>query len=224
MDGQGHGTHCAGVIGALHNRSGTRGVMNDVKIIAIKFLSDSGRGETEDAISSIEYAIKVGANVMSNSWGGGAFSQALLDAIVAANDAGIVFVAAAGNSRADNDKRDTYPANYEVDNVISVGSMDGSGKKSSFSNYGKKTVHVFAPGSNILSTMPNNRYAKQSGTSMAAPFVSGAMGLLLSSSPNMTPLEARQQLEATAVRNGSLDSVTTSGRMDAARLIKNERN
>lgn len=224
MDGQGHGTHCAGVIGALHNRSGTRGVMNDVKIIAIKFLSDSGRGETEDAISSIEYAIKVGANVMSNSWGGGAFSQALLDAIVAANDAGIVFVAAAGNSRADNDKRDTYPANYEVDNVISVGAMDGSGKKSSFSNYGKKTVHIFAPGSNIMSTMPNNRYAKQSGTSMAAPFVSGAMGLLLSSSPNMTPLEARQQLEATAVRNGSLDNVTTSGRMDAARLIKNERN
>jgi len=224
MDGQGHGTHCAGVIGALHNRSGTRGVMNNVKIIAIKFLSDSGRGETADAISSIEYAIKVGANVMSNSWGGGEFSQALLDAITAANDAGIIFVAAAGNSRADNDRKETYPANYKVDNVISVGAMDGSGKKSGFSNYGKKTVHVFAPGSSILSTMPNNRYAKQSGTSMAAPFVSGAMGLLLSQSPNMTPLEAREQLEATAVRNGSLDSVTTSGRMDAERLILNQRN
>lgn len=222
-DGHGHGTHCAGIIGAVHDRNGVRGVMNKVKIIGIKFLTDKGSGTTENAIKSIDYAIKVGANVMSNSWGGGGFSQALKDSIIAANEAGIIFVAAAGNSRRNNDTSDTYPANYEVENVISVGAMDGAGKKASFSNYGKKTVHVFAPGKDIISTVKNNGYQKMSGTSMATPFVSGAMGLLLSRNPNMSPAEAREQLTATSVKNGSLDSYTVSGRMDALRLVKNLR-
>ncbi len=220
-DGHGHGTHCAGNIGAKHDRSGVRGVMNDVELVGIKFLSDSGSGESEDAIESIEYAIKAGVHLMSNSWGGGEFSQALKDAIQAANDAGIVFVAAAGNSRADNDTRDSYPANYDIDNVISVGAMEGAGKRSSFSNYGDEKVHVFAPGSNILSTVPGNRYQKMSGTSMAAPLASGAIGLLLAENPNLTPLEVRERVEATAVRNGQLDKYTRSGRIDAERLLLN---
>ena len=192
-------------------------------MVAIKFLSDSGSGETEHAIKSIDYAVKVGVDIMSNSWGGGEFSQALLDSIKAANDAGILFVAAAGNSRANNDSRDTYPANYEVENVISVGAHDGSGKRSSFSNYGKKTVHIFAPGSNIMSTVPNDRYSKMSGTSMACPLAAGALGLLKAEYPNLTPAEVRERLEATAVRNGSLDDVSTSGRLDAERLLNNTR-
>lgn len=224
QDGHGHGTHCAGNIGALHNRSGIRGVMSNVKIVGIKFLSDSGRGETEEAIKSIDYATKVGVNLMSNSWGGGKFSQALLDAITAAKDAGIVFVAAAGNSRADNDARPTYPANYEVENVIVVGAHDGSGKRSSFSNYGKETVHVFAPGSNILSTVPGDRYQNMSGTSMACPLAAGAIGLLMSEYPNLTPLEIRERVIATGVKNGSLDSYTAGGRMDAKRLLEDTRN
>jgi len=223
-DGHGHGTHCAGNIGALHNRSGVRGVMNNVKMVGIKFLSDSGRGETEHAIKSIDYAVKVGVNLMSNSWGGGKFSQALLDSIQAANDAGIVFVAAAGNSRADNDAKPTYPANYEVDNVIVVGAHDGKGERSGFSNYGKKTVHVFAPGSNILSTVPGDRYQSMSGTSMACPLAAGAIGLLMSESPNLTPKEIRDRVIATAVDNGELGQYTPVGRMDAERLVKNERN
>ena len=223
-DGHGHGTHCAGNIGALHNRSGIRGVMNNVKLVGIKFLSDSGRGETEDAIQSIDYAIKVGVNLMSNSWGGGEFSQALKDSIQAASDAGIIFVAAAGNSRADNDKKATYPANYEVDNVITVGSHDATGKKSGFSNYGKKTVHIFAPGSNIMSTVPGDRYQSMSGTSMACPIAAGAIGLLIAENPNLTPLEIRERVIATAVDNGSLGQYTPVGRMDAARLLKNEVN
>lgn len=224
MDGHGHGTHCAGNIGALHNRSGIRGVMNNVKMVSIKFLSDSGRGETEHAIKSIDYAVKVGVDLMSNSWGGGAFSQALLDSIQAAHDAGIVFVAAAGNSRADNDARPTYPANYEVDNVITVGAHDGSGKRSSFSNYGKKTVHIFAPGSSIISTVPGDRYQSMSGTSMACPIAAGAIGLLMSENPNLTPLEIRERVIATAVDNGELGNFTPVGRMDAERLLKNTRN
>lgn len=222
-DGHGHGTHCSGVIGATHKRSGVRGVMGKVKIFGVKFLTDRGSGTTENAIKSIDYAIKRGANVLSNSWGGGGFSQALKDAIVAANEAGIVFVAAAGNSNANNDTKDTYPANYAVDNVISVGAMAGTGKRSSFSNYGKTKVHVFAPGSNILSTVTNNGYKKMSGTSMACPHVAGGIGLLLASSPNLTPLEVRERLEATAVRNGLVDKYTTSGRMDVFRLLKNIR-
>ena len=224
MDGHSHGTHCAGVIGALHNRSGVRGVMNNVKIVGIKFLSDRGSGETEDAIESIEYAIKVGVHVMSNSWGGGEFSQALKDAIVAANEAGIIFVAAAGNERNNNDKKPVYPANYKTDNMVTVCSHDGAGKKSGFSNYGAKTVHICAPGSNIMSTVPGNRYKKMSGTSMACPFVSGAMGALLAKNPNMTPLEAREQLIETAVETSSLKSHSASkGRMDAYKLVKNQR-
>jgi thermitase len=223
MDGHSHGTHCAGVIGAVHNRAGIRGVMGNVKIMGIKFLTDSGSGTTEHAIQSIDYATKMGVDVMSNSWGGGEFSQALKEAIEKANEAGIIFVAAAGNSRRDNDTTKSYPANYQIDNVISVGAMSGTGKKASFSNYGKKSVHIFAPGKNILSTVKKNKYKKMSGTSMAAPFVSGAMGLLKASEPNITPGDARERLMATAVINGSLDKFTVSGRMDAFRLLKNQR-
>lgn len=218
MDTNRHGTHCAGVIGASHNSEGIRGVMADVQIMAVKFLGSRG-GTTEDAIKSIDYAIKAGAHVLSNSWGGGGESQALREAIEAANDEGILFVAAAGNSRANNDSTETYPANYDVENVISVGAMNGKGERSSFSNYGKDSVHVFAPGSRIYSTILGGRYGNLDGTSMAAPFVSGAMGLLLSVDPNMTPLEARERLEATAVRNGKLDEYTRSGRMDVFALI-----
>ncbi len=223
-DGHGHGTHCAGNIGAKHDRSGVRGVMNDVEIVGIKFLSDSGSGESEDAIESIEYAIQAGVQLMSNSWGGGEFSQALKDSIEAANAAGIVFVAAAGNSNEDNDRAESYPANYEVDNVISVGAMAGTGKKSSFSSYGDEKVHVFAPGSNIMSTVPGNRYQKMSGTSMATPLAAGVIGLLLAENPNLTPLEVRDRVEATSVRNGLVDKYTRSGRIDAERLLLNVAN
>ncbi len=223
MDGHSHGTHCAGVIGAVHNDLGIRGVMNNVKMMAIKFLSDSGRGETEEAIKAIDYAVKMGAHILSNSWGGDEFSQALKDSIEKANEAGVIFVAAAGNSYRNNDENPSYPANYELDNVISVGAMDGRGRKASFSNYGKK-VHVFAPGKSILSTVPSNRYKKMSGTSMACPMVAGGLGLLLSQNPNMTPLEAREQLMATAVRKRSFENMTASGRMDAYRLLLDRRN
>lgn len=224
MDGHGHGTHCAGVIGAKHDRTGIAGVMANVKIMGIKFLTDSGSGSTADAIEAVNYAIKMGAHVMSNSWGGGGKSEALKEAIVAANDEGISFVAAAGNSRRNNDTTETYPANYDVDNVISVGAMDGTGKKASFSNYGKKMVHVFAPGVNILSTVQNNGYKKMSGTSMACPHVSGVVGLLLSNNPNLNPVDIRDRLMGTAIENGSLDNYTASGRTDAHRALTNTRN
>ena len=216
MDGHGHGTHCAGVIGASHNDTGIAGVMSNVKILSIKFLADSGSGTTEGAIKSIDYAIKRGVNVMSNSWGGGPYNEALFDAIKAADEAGIVFVAAAGNSRRNNDNIGAYPANYELDNVISVGAMDGSGRKASFSNYGSQKVHVFAPGVNIYSTVQGNSYRKMSGTSMACPHVSGVVGLMLSQTMGLTPLEIREKLINSSVENRSLNSYSVSnGRVDA---------
>ena len=224
MDGHGHGTHCAGVIGATHNRSGVRGVMGRVKVLPIKLLTDSGSGTLENAVKAIDYAIKMKVHVMSNSWGGGGANESLREAIQAANEAGIVFTAAAGNSTNNNYKNPAYPASYKVDNVISVGSMDGNGKKSWFSNYGKESVHVFAPGSDILSTVKKSKYKKMSGTSMATPFVSGAIGLLLTHEKNLTPKEIRDRVMGTAVPNKKLLKYGAAGRLDAYRLLKDTRN
>jgi subtilisin family serine protease len=220
-DGHGHGTHCAGVIGASHNSVGVAGVMANVKIVAIKFLSDKGSGETIDAISAIDYAIKRKVQVMSNSWGGGDKEQSLLDAITAAEQAGINFVAAAGNESNNNDSTASYPANYEVSNVISVGSFTSQGAKSSFSNYGLKSVHVTAPGSTILSTYKGG-YSNLSGTSMAAPHVSGVVGLLLSKEPGLTPAQIRERLIRTSTQTTKLKSASLSGgRVDAFRALTN---
>lgn len=225
QDGHGHGTHCAGVIGAAHNDVGVAGVMANVRILPIKFLSDSGSGETIDAIAAIDYGIKRGVNVMSNSWGGGEREQSLEDAIKAAEKAGITFVAAAGNESSDNDSTDSFPANYDVSNVISVGSFTSTGAKSSFSNYGVKSVHVTAPGSNILSTYKNGKYTTMSGTSMATPHVAGIVGLLLSQEPNLTPAQIRERLVNTSVKTTKLQSASLSGgRVDAYRALSNNKN
>lgn len=223
MDGHGHGTHCSGVIGASHDGQGIVGVMANVKIIPIKFLSDEGSGETIDAISAIDYAIKRGANVMSNSWGGGDFEQSLYDAIKAANDKGITFVAAAGNEYSNNDTTPAYPASYDLPNVVSVGAFTSSGSKASFSNYGIKTVHVFAPGSNIYSTVNGGTYQSMSGTSMATPHVSGIVGLMLSKDSSLSPSQIKERLIRTSNQTSSLKGLSQSnGRVDAYRAIMNQ--
>ncbi|MDO9182698.1 MAG: S8 family peptidase [Bacteriovorax sp.] len=223
QDGHGHGTHCAGVIGAIHNDVGVAGVMANVKILPIKFLSDSGSGESIDAIAAIDYGIKRGVNIMSNSWGGGEKEQSLEDAIKAAEAAGITFVAAAGNESANNDTTASYPANYEVGNLISVGSYSSSGAKSGFSNYGLKSVHVTAPGSNILSTYKRGGYTTMSGTSMATPHIAGVVGLLLSKEPNLTPAQIRERLVRTSLKTAKLENASLSGgRVDAYRALTNK--
>jgi thermitase len=221
MDGHGHGTHCAGVIGASHNSQGIAGVMAKVKILPIKFLSDSGRGSLEGAVKSIDYAIQRGVQIMSNSWGGGGYTQALFDVIKKAQDAGILFIAAAGNESNDNDKKPTYPATYKLDNVVSVGAIDGKGKKASFSNWGAKTVHVFAPGVKIYSTVSKNKYKNMSGTSMACPHVSGVAGLLLASEPNMDYKEMKARLMSTSIVSDELTNKTASGYVDAYKALMN---
>lgn len=223
MDGHGHGTHCAGVIGASHNDIGIAGIMSKVQMLPIKFLADNGSGKLEWAVKSIDYAIRRGVDIMSNSWGGGGFSQALYDVIKVAQDKGILFIAAAGNSRNDNDKWPAYPASYELENIVSVGAIDGKGKKAGFSNYGEKTVHIFAPGVDILSTVANNKYKKMSGTSMACPHVSGVAGLLLANDSKLDFRELKERLMNTATSSEDLSSKAQSGMVDAYKALLNER-
>ena len=192
LDDHGHGTHVAGTIGAAGNNGlGVVGVNWTTRIMALKFLSASGSGTTADAIKAINYAVQakldgVNVRVLSNSWGGGGFSEALRDIISTANDNDILFVAAAGNSTSDNDVTPAYPASYEVANVISVAATNNVDGLASFSNFGLSSVDLGAPGRNILSTVLNGQYDYKSGTSMATPHVSGAAALILATQSGLS--------------------------------------
>lgn len=222
-DDHGHGTHCAGTIGARgDDGKGIVGVTWKAKLMSLKFLSASGSGSLEGALRSIDYATKMGAHIMSNSWGGGGFSQALKESIERAHAAGIVFVAAAGNSSADNDTRPAYPATYDVPNVISVAAMDNRGQLASFSSYGKRTVHVAAPGVNVFSSVLRNGYDTWSGTSMATPHVSGIAALLLANEPTMTNVEVKERLIRTARPLPGLKNKTRSGLANAYMALTNQ--
>ncbi|WPU63262.1 S8 family serine peptidase [Peredibacter starrii] len=225
MDGNAHGTHCAGTIGAEHNNGiGVAGVMDEVQLMGVKFLSDSGSGSLADAVEAIDYATKMNVDIMSNSWGGGGFSQALEDSIKAAKDKGIVFVAAAGNDSSNNDSRPSYPATYQVDNVISVASHTAGDIVSSFSNTGKRNVHVAAPGSNILSSTPNGEYKVFSGTSMATPHTSGVVGLLIAKEGRLPVLELRNRLMATTTPSAAYRKTTVAGgRVNAYNFLTDTR-
>jgi subtilisin family serine protease len=189
MDDHKHGTHVAGTIGGVgNNGNGVAGVNWTTRLMAAKFLDASGSGSLGDAVDAIDFVIQTkqhfGAaadvRVLSNSWGGGPFSQALLDEINAANDAEMLFVAAAGNNGANTDISPTYPGSYNAPNVVAVLATDANDAKASFSNYGPTRVDLGAPGVGILSTVLGGGYDTFSGTSMATPHVSGAAALVLS--------------------------------------------
>ncbi len=182
MDDYGHGTHCSGTIGAVgDNGEGVVGVNWTTKIMALKFLDAGGYGDTADAVEAIDYGLKMGADIFSNSWGGGEFDQALYDQIAASNK---LFVFAAGNWTEDTDYAINYPSGYDLPNIVSVGASNRFEQMAWFSNYGAKTVDVFAPGDEILSTVPNNGYEVHGGTSMATPHVAGTAALLLAENPS----------------------------------------
>ncbi len=225
MDGNAHGTHCAGTIGAEHdNGQGVAGVMPQVSLMGVKFLSDNGSGTLADAVEAINYATHMNVDVMSNSWGGGGYSQVLFEAIKAAREKGIVFVAAAGNDSNNNDARSSYPASYQLDNVISVASHTAQDVLSSFSNFGRHSVHVAAPGSNILSTVPKGEYKVFSGTSMATPHVSGLIGLLFAQTGRLPLLELRERLMATTVPVAAYRRTTRGqGRVSAYNFLTDTR-
>jgi len=226
MDDNGHGTHCAGIIGAEgNNGEGISGINWNVKIMPLKFLGRGGFGDVKDAIESINYAIerkKAGVNlrVINASWGSTQRSKALEDAIKAASDAGILFVAAAGNSSTDNDRRAHYPSNYDLPNVLSVAALDRNDKLASFSNYGAKTVHVAAPGREITSTWLGDQYREASGTSMAAPQVAGIAALILANEPKLSMAKLRERIMKSADPIDTLTGkVVVGGRLNAAKAL-----
>ncbi len=203
IDDNGHGSHVSGTIGAVSNNGvGVAGVCWNVKIMALKFLFSGGSGYTSDAISCVQYATLMGARVMSNSWGGGGYSSALEDAIRAAGDAGILFIASAGNGWGNsNDVYPHYPSSYELDNVIAVLSTDHYDQLSQHSNHGLTSVDLGAPGGDsdnkILSCYRDGGYSWKYGTSMAAPHVSGACALIWSVYPGSSHMEVKDLIMRT---------------------------
>jgi subtilisin family serine protease len=222
--GDDHGTHVAGTIGAKGGNSiGVAGMVWNVKFISAKFLGSQG-GTTANAIKAVNYVtdlkVRRGLNLVAsnNSWGGGGFSQGLKDAIVAADQQGILFVAAAGNAGSNNDSIQSYPANYDVANVISVAAIDSLGRLASFSNYGAITVDLGAPGVGIWSTVPVSQkgkvvagYASYNGTSMATPHVTGACALYKSINPTATASEIKAAILNSGILTPSLSGKTATG-------------
>lgn len=223
MDDNSHGTHCSGTIGgAGNNGKGIAGVCWDVRIMALKFLSSSGSGSTSGAIECIDYAIQNGAHIMSNSWGGGGYSRGLHDAILRAEEAGILFIAAAGNSGSNNDNIPHYPSSYENENIISVAAIDSNDNLSYFSSYGKISVDVAAPGSNIYSSIPGNRYSSYSGTSMATPHVAGLAALIKSRDMALDWFTIKQRIITSVVKTTALEGkILSNGRINAYNSLKN---
>lgn len=215
IDDVGHGTHVAGTIGAVGNNNiGVTGVNWNVRLMALKIGGTSGIPHSA-AIEGIQYAIQNGARVMNHSWGGYYYDQALYDAIVASRDAGVVFVAAAGNEYNNNDTMPAYPASYDIENIISVLATEHNDRKAVFSNWGARTVDLGAPGQNILSTLPGNEYEFYNGTSMASPHVAGAAALVLANTPTLSYLEVKQLLISTVDKLPSLkEQCVSEGRLN----------
>ncbi len=228
MDDQGHGTHVAGTIGAAgNNGTGVTGINWDVQIMALKFLGADGWGDGADAIEAIYYALANGASIINASWGGDPYSQALHDAIAAARDANCIVVAAAGNGNSlgvglDNDASPYYPASYDLDNLVAVAAVDANDRLAGFSNYGRTSVDLAAPGVNILSTMPGAAYAANSGTSMAAPHAAGVLALVQDLHPEWTYRQVIEQVLTTVdVLPEFYGTNATAGRLNAAAAVGN---
>ena len=227
MDDNGHGTHCAGIIGAEgENDLGIAGVNWKVQIMPLKFMNAGGFGTTKDAVEAINYVIerkKAGVNVriISASWGSTQKSRVLEDIIRKAYENDILFVAAAGNASTNNDRSPHYPSSYNVPNVVSVAALDRNDELARFSNYGSKSVAIAAPGVDILSTWLGNQYEEKSGTSMATPVVSGVAALVVAENPRISVDALRKKLMASSDPIIALKGKTVSGgRINAAKALE----
>ena len=229
MDGRSHGTHCAGIIAATpNNGEGVAGVASftqgKVKIMALKAFPDTGYASFSGLLACLNYAIDQGAKISSNSWG----SSSSVDGIeeiwdaVLRNNLDHLFVASAGNEdRLIDDDYRKITCGLKEPNLLCVASSTSSDGKSGFSNYGPDYVHVFAPGSRILSTIPDNGYGYKSGTSMACPMVSGLAALIMTMRDGMSANEVRRVIEDNVRVKADYSSyVSTGGLIDVGATIK----
>jgi subtilisin family serine protease len=236
-----HGTHVAGTIGATGNNIvGVTGVNWKVTLLPVKIFRPNGDGYESDILEALDYVAalkKSGVNIVAvnASYGGSDHDPTMRDAIAAIGDLGILFIASAGNDGADNDQSDSYPANYDLDNIIAVAATDQNDRLASWSNYGRTTVDLAAPGDNIYSTYPRDssgtsQYAYMAGTSVAVPHVAGAVALVgeaLSSKISDGDAKTRamivkRHILANVDRLADLDGkVLTGGRLDLGAAVTN---
>jgi subtilisin family serine protease len=223
-DDNGHGTHTFGTIGAIGNNSfGVTGVAWSVQIVALKFLDANGGGSLSNAAKAIRYAADNGARASNNSWGyyGGSTNDVVYQAIVYAQSKNHLVIAAAGNDGVNNDSSawKSYPAAFPLSNIVTVAALDSSDRKPNWSNFGKTSVDLGAPGASILSTVPGG-YAYYSGTSMATPHVTGAVALLLAKNPSLSASDLKAALlnntdAVTALRNNTV----TGGKLNVSKAL-----
>lgn len=215
-DNHGHGTHIAGIIGAeAGNNKGISGISPEVSLMILKYYDPKvpNTDNLKNTIRSIEYAVKMGAHIINYSGGGTEFSQEEYEAVLAAKKKGILFVAAAGNEKSNSDEHHYYPADYSLDNIISVTAIDPTTEVLSSSNYGVETVDIAAPGQTILSCLPNNSYGLMTGTSQATAFVTGAAVLIMANKELYhSPAEIKKFILATGDSAESLMNKTRTSR------------
>ncbi len=218
----GHGTHCSGSVGGTGDvDGGIQGLSPLVSILPIRFLGSDGSGDLMNGIKSIDYAIQKGAHIISASWGAPVSrsdAKALIEAVQRADDAGVIFIAAAANEGKNNDSRDIFPANSGTPNMIAVAASNKDDNKPSWSNFGLSSVDISAPGHNILSTLPKNKYGNLSGTSMATPLLAGLVALLKAQNRDLTGLQVKALMQSTAKQ---IDiKIACNCRVDAGAAMK----
>jgi subtilisin family serine protease len=244
----GHGTHCAGNVAAVaDNAVGVTGVAPSAKIMGLRFISEKGTGDTAGAVKSINYAVKMGAKILNNSWGSEGedpketeANKALRDTITNAMTQGVLFVAAAGNGHSgvgydnDTDPKPAYPASYDIDNIVSVAALDKQDNLGGFSNWGKRSVDIGAPGVVVFSTTIGSKFSDVvldlpqygilvtwDGTSMAAPHVAGAAALFWAKHPNATWRDVKNALLSSAKPVAALtDKSVSGGKLNVEKLMQ----
>ncbi|EQC47265.1 S8 family peptidase [Bacteriovorax sp. Seq25_V] len=222
MDDNKHGTHVAGIIGAIHNQIGVAGIMKNVEILPVKFMDKKGRGDLEKGLKALNYAVENGAMVVNNSWGAMKESLIMKEFMInAGKEKGVVFVAAAGNSYKDIDVSPLYPASFGIENQITVAAYSPEDRMTGFSCWGPTKVHTAAPGRNIISTVPGGKYEVLSGTSMSAPYVTGAIALLKSKYPKMSAKEIQDKVVNSSILMDHFRGKTLSeGRLSLRKLLE----
>jgi thermitase len=221
VDENGHGTHVAGIIGAVgDNGFGVAGVCWKASVMSVRFMDARGRGSTSAAVEAIEYAVREGARILNCSFGSSSESEALQDAVQYAKSKGALLVVAAGNDGEDIDREPSYPAAYGDGNIIAVAASTSEDTLASFSNFGDTNVDLAAPGDGILSTYPDDTYRSLDGTSMAAPYVAGAAALLKKRNSEATYEDIRAALRKKVDKPpGLAGKVVYDGRLNITRAL-----